>query len=268
MTTTVTNLKGRQAELGPTLDNAEANLVYVGRPTYRGGWRIPGSPLFNPYAVGVQRTRAQAVTQYGQHLLQHPEHLALLPDLRGHQLACWCAPDLCHGHLLAHLAEQDQPETALKTWLDSGEGGAALIHGTPDAVQYLYEKYDPHRDEPFQGYAVRRYRILRMTPRRIYYAKHELCSRCGADPSDLQPVVGYLDRQKIESAGEIWDGRRRLYLKPPELAKPLEQPTLTELKQQMADSHPDRGGSDEAFISARAEYQRARTRQTQTTRSN
>jgi hypothetical protein len=34
--------------------------------------------------------------------------------------------------------------------------------------------------------------------------------------------------------------------------------SLPELKQAMADAHPDRGGTDEAFIAARQRYQKAK----------
>lgn len=37
-------------------------------------------------------------------------------------------------------------------------------------------------------------------------------------------------------------------------------PSLPELRAAMADAHPDRGGSDEAFIAARQRYERARAR--------
>lgn len=34
-----------------------------------------------------------------------PELLALVPELRGRALACWCAPEPCHGDVLAELAD-------------------------------------------------------------------------------------------------------------------------------------------------------------------
>jgi hypothetical protein len=29
-----------------------------------------------------------------------------VPELRGRTLACWCAPELCHGDVLAELADE------------------------------------------------------------------------------------------------------------------------------------------------------------------
>jgi len=35
-------------------------------------------------------------------------------DLRGKTLACWCAPRLCHGHVLAAMAAADEPLAAVR----------------------------------------------------------------------------------------------------------------------------------------------------------
>ena len=37
--------------------------------------------------------------------LERPALLALLSELRGRTLACWCAPLLCHAGVLAELAD-------------------------------------------------------------------------------------------------------------------------------------------------------------------
>lgn len=110
MTTAVISLKGRIHDYGPTLERAPEDVVYVGRALYRGGWRLPGHRLFNPYTVGGIRTRAQAITAYREHLLKRSDLLALIPELRGRTLACWCAPEACHAEVLAEFAEH--PTTA------------------------------------------------------------------------------------------------------------------------------------------------------------
>ncbi|MFI6558756.1 DUF4326 domain-containing protein [Streptomyces sp. NPDC050534] len=38
----------------------------------------------------------QVMAMYRTHLLERPELLELLPDLRGRTPACWCAPEPCH----------------------------------------------------------------------------------------------------------------------------------------------------------------------------
>jgi hypothetical protein len=50
-------------------------------------------------------TREESIAAYCRRLLAHPELLAQVPALRGKTLGCWCAPALCHGHIVAALAE-------------------------------------------------------------------------------------------------------------------------------------------------------------------
>lgn len=106
MATTVINLKGRIREYGPRLERAPAGLVYVGRRFTMGGWNLPGHRLFNPFKVGALHTRADAINRYREYLLGRPDLLALIPELRSKTLACWCAPEPCHAHVLASLADE------------------------------------------------------------------------------------------------------------------------------------------------------------------
>ena len=64
VTTVVINLKGRIHQYGSALEYAPDDLVYVGRAMSRGGWRIPGSPLHNPFTVGTLRSRQESVDLY------------------------------------------------------------------------------------------------------------------------------------------------------------------------------------------------------------
>ena len=56
--TTVVNLKGRRD------DPAFADVVYVGRAVYRGAWRLPGSPLANPFRPGPDGGGEEVVAEY------------------------------------------------------------------------------------------------------------------------------------------------------------------------------------------------------------
>jgi hypothetical protein len=58
-------------------------------------WRIPTS---------TDEERVEVVAQYARWLLAHPVLMAALPELRGKDLACWCAPLACHGDVLLRLA--------------------------------------------------------------------------------------------------------------------------------------------------------------------
>ncbi len=69
--------------------------VYIGRPSKWG----------NPFTIGRDGTRDQVIAKYRHWLFQQPALLKDLHQLRGKTLGCWCAPQACHGHVLAELAE-------------------------------------------------------------------------------------------------------------------------------------------------------------------
>ena len=119
---------------------------------------------------------------------------------------------------------------------------------TTSATEYLYELWDANWDDgPMGNWQILRHEITKKTPKRIYFTYGNGRS-------------GYVDRQRIEADGEIYHGYtlRRLHLAPPEIPDHSRKATLPELRKAMADAHPDRGGSDEAFIAARDRYERAR----------
>jgi hypothetical protein len=68
--------------------------VYIGRPSKWG----------NPFIIGKHGSRAEVVAKYRAHLLRNPGLMAALPELRGKDLVCWCAPEACHGDVLLELA--------------------------------------------------------------------------------------------------------------------------------------------------------------------
>jgi hypothetical protein len=68
--------------------------VYIGRPSKWG----------NPFVIGKHGTRAEVVARYRAYLLGNRELMAALPELRGKDLVCWCAPCACHGDVLLEFA--------------------------------------------------------------------------------------------------------------------------------------------------------------------
>ncbi|WP_458089363.1 DUF4326 domain-containing protein [Streptomyces malaysiensis] len=105
MTTEVVSLKGCIREYGPRLERAPQGLVYVGRPWTLGGWDLPGHPLANPFSLKRYGTPEAAVAAYLRLLLRRPDLVAQAVRLRGATLGCWCAPALCHAHILAEVAD-------------------------------------------------------------------------------------------------------------------------------------------------------------------
>ncbi|MFJ9376832.1 hypothetical protein [Streptomyces sp. NPDC101455] len=118
--------------------------------------------------------------------------------------------------------------------------------------------------------------IVKKTAKRIYFLR-------SSEPGEFEQ--GCVDRQAFESQGWVWSSRySKIYGQPPQVPydKPFIPPTyappsyrtapvpsaaeLKRLKQAMADAHPDRGGTDEAFIRARERYVNARDRAKTATR--
>jgi len=59
----------------------------------------------NPFRIGRDGTRAEVLKKYEYWVREQPPLIAALHELRGKVLGCWCAPEACHGDVLARLAE-------------------------------------------------------------------------------------------------------------------------------------------------------------------
>jgi hypothetical protein len=64
----------------------------------------------NPFVVGVHGQRGERVPMYRDWIKTQPQMLAALPELRGQDLVCWCAPLACHGDVLLELANAPEGE--------------------------------------------------------------------------------------------------------------------------------------------------------------
>ena len=114
-------------------------------------------------------------------------------------------------------------------------------------VEYLYELWDANWDDgPYGNWQIHKHEITRKTAKRIYIT--------------FRGRTAFVDRHKIESVGEIFyrPAARILYLTEPNIPHQTKPPSLSELKQRMAEAHPDRGGTEEAFIAARRRYEKSR----------
>jgi hypothetical protein len=92
----ISNLHGRGGVV-------PAGAVFGGR-LYRGPWRLPASKWRNGYKIGRDGSRDEVIAQYRDWLQRQPELMAALSELRGKDLACWCAPKRCHAEVLRELA--------------------------------------------------------------------------------------------------------------------------------------------------------------------
>jgi hypothetical protein len=70
--------------------------IYIGRPSKWG----------NPFVIGRDGNREQVIEKYRAYILGNQTLLAAAKsELKGKVLGCWCAPQSCHGDVLAELAE-------------------------------------------------------------------------------------------------------------------------------------------------------------------
>jgi hypothetical protein len=87
-------------------------VIYVGRAAPRLG--LPASPFANPFRIGPDGGRADVIQRYRSWILGRPDLLLRLHELRGRPLACWCAPEACHAHVLEALVDADELLDELK----------------------------------------------------------------------------------------------------------------------------------------------------------
>jgi hypothetical protein len=99
-----------------------------------------------------------------------------------------------------------------------------------------------------------KYRIIKWTKRSIFYEKNDgqLGGKASFDPDDVR--VGRLAKAELgeDRWGYCWS------VNEPAFFVKGEMPDLKALRNAMVDSHPDKGGSHEAFIAAHNLYEAAK----------
>ena len=86
---------------------ASGQAVYIGRGGdfgRYGAW--PESKWNNEFCDRPDGSRALVTANYRAWIMQQPKLMAALPELRGKDLLCWCAPERCHGDVLLDLANR------------------------------------------------------------------------------------------------------------------------------------------------------------------
>lgn len=93
----VTNRLQPPQVLNQRTSGTPPGAVYIGR----------GSKWGNPFRMACEADRAGVISQYETWLTTQPDLMDALPELRGRDLVCYCAPKACHGDVLLRLANQD-----------------------------------------------------------------------------------------------------------------------------------------------------------------
>lgn len=85
--------------------------IYIGRKMNT--QKLTGSPLANPFRLADAKSRELCLSQYrnwlnGQLQISSParaefQRLTLLAKMQPLKLACWCAPETCHGDVIREL---------------------------------------------------------------------------------------------------------------------------------------------------------------------
>jgi hypothetical protein len=100
---------GMEAQTRVVHCKREAFDIYIGRPSKWG----------NPFSIGKDGDRREVLSKYTAWIVTQKHLMESLHELRGQVLGCWCAPNPCHGHILAHLAAGLDIESALRLTLES-----------------------------------------------------------------------------------------------------------------------------------------------------
>ena len=61
----------------------------------------------NPFRIGDHGSRDEVIARYERWLLNDPYLMDRIGELRGKVLGCWCAPNACHGDILAKYANAE-----------------------------------------------------------------------------------------------------------------------------------------------------------------
>ena len=83
------------------LQSDHSNLVHIGRPSK---WGNPFKMKIDRYKGEIPGERERVVLMYRLWINSQPELLKALPELKGKNLGCYCAPKKCHGDVLYELA--------------------------------------------------------------------------------------------------------------------------------------------------------------------
>ncbi len=84
--------------------------VYIGRGSK---WGNPFTHIKDKQTLAdhIVETREEAIERYREYIINNPELMAALPELRGKTLGCYCIPKgdtfpipyVCHGQVLLEL---------------------------------------------------------------------------------------------------------------------------------------------------------------------
>eukprot|EP00027_Filamoeba_sp_ATCC50430_P008997 CAMPEP_0168560280 /NCGR_PEP_ID=MMETSP0413-20121227/10976_1 /TAXON_ID=136452 /ORGANISM="Filamoeba nolandi, Strain NC-AS-23-1" /LENGTH=214 /DNA_ID=CAMNT_0008591571 /DNA_START=11 /DNA_END=652 /DNA_ORIENTATION=- len=85
--------------------------VYIGRknPTVPESYEPDADKWGNPFKIDRDGDREECLAKYIDWVVKQ-DHIiqAAKRELKGKALGCWCAPQLCHGYVLATIANEEE----------------------------------------------------------------------------------------------------------------------------------------------------------------
>jgi Domain of unknown function (DUF4326) len=84
----------------------QGSQCQTGRQAPGAGSRLRRSPqqMGHPFVIGRDGSRDEVIAKYRASIVRQPALMAVLHELRGKDLVCWCAPERCHADVLIELA--------------------------------------------------------------------------------------------------------------------------------------------------------------------
>ena len=79
--------------------------IYVGRGSK---WGNPFSHLSDSTAKWKVSSRNEAIEKYKEWIVEQPELMECIHELKGKVLGCWCKPKRCHAEILVNLANKEE----------------------------------------------------------------------------------------------------------------------------------------------------------------
>jgi len=112
--------------------------IYIGR--YNRGAGLQSSDWRNKKKITATVDRAGVIADYKTKILNDPELISRLPELKDKILVCWCAPEACHGDVLIELL-QDMDEHVSKAKAQIEAKAKAKIEADDlfDAISWAWQ---------------------------------------------------------------------------------------------------------------------------------
>jgi hypothetical protein len=121
---------------------SRATVVHCKRAVYdtyigRANGSLPQSKWANPWVIGKDGTRDEVIDRYANWIKTQPDLMAALPELRNKTLGCWCAPQRCHGHVLAQMVEELPNESG---WTVAPNEPMAVCESSDPAFKEMFKE--------------------------------------------------------------------------------------------------------------------------------